>query len=43
MKSEMVELHLPGGHSTSVGRPAEPVARLAARGYTFTMAGGVGR
>jgi hypothetical protein len=43
MKSELVELRFPGGHSASVSRPANAPARLAARGYTFTTVRGAGR
>jgi hypothetical protein len=43
MKSDLVELHLPGGHSVSESRATEAQARLATQGYTFTMAGGTGR
>jgi hypothetical protein len=43
MKSESVELRIMEAHSASVGRSAQPPARLAARGYTFTMAGGAQR
>ena len=41
MNSELVELHLPGGHSPSVSKPAP--ARIAARGYAQTTEGGAGR
>ena len=43
MKSELVELHLSGAHSASASEAIEALARLATRGYTFTMAGGAGR
>jgi hypothetical protein len=43
MKSESVELHLPGGHGAAVSRPTEPATRLGARGYTFTTEGGARR
>jgi hypothetical protein len=43
MKSELVELHIPGRHGATVSRPAEAPARLAARVYTFTTIGGAER
>jgi hypothetical protein len=43
MNSELVGLHLPGVSSTPASTATEPRAWLAARGYTFTTAGGSGR
>ncbi len=45
MNSELVELHLPGGHCPSVGRATQAPAQLEARGYTYTYTreGGAGR
>jgi hypothetical protein len=43
MKSESVELHIPGGHRPAVSRPAEASARLDARVYTFTTVRGARR
>ena len=43
MKSEKVELHIPGGHGATVSRLAAAPARLSARVYTFTTVGGAER
>ena len=43
MKSELVELHLPGGHGAAVSRPTEAPARLGARVYTSTTVRGTAR
>jgi hypothetical protein len=43
MKSELVELHIPGGHGLAVCRPTAAPARLDARVYTFTTVGGAQR
>jgi hypothetical protein len=43
MKSELVELHIPGRCGATVSSLAEAPARLAVRAYTFTMVGGAGR
>jgi hypothetical protein len=43
MKSELVELHIPGGHGPTVSRPAKASARLDAQVYTFTTLGGAER
>ncbi len=43
MKSELVELQVPGSHEHSVSGATQVPARQATRGYTFTMAGGAGR
>jgi len=43
MKSELVELHLPGAHSASVSKPIKAPGQLAVRGYTFTTVRGARR
>lgn len=43
MEFGIVELHFPGGRSPSESGPAHTLARLAARGYTFTTVRGSGR
>jgi hypothetical protein len=43
MRSELVELHIAGGHGLTVSRPTEAPARLDARVYTFTTVGGAQR
>lgn len=43
MKFELVELYLSGGRSAAASDATEAPARLATRGYTFTMTGGAAR
>ena len=43
MKSELVELHVPGGDVASGNAGADAPAWLKTRGYTPTIAGGAGR
>jgi len=43
MKSELVELHIPGGHGLTVSRSTAAPTRLDARVHTFTTVGSVQR
>lgn len=43
MKFELVELYLSGSGSAAASEATGARARLATRGYAFTMAGGAGR
>ncbi|CQD15990.1 hypothetical protein BN000_03362 [Mycobacterium europaeum] len=43
MEFGIVELHFPESRSASESGPAQPAARLAARGNTFTTVRGSGR
>ena len=43
MKSELVELHIPGGHGLTVSRSTAAPPRFDARVNTFTTLGGAQR